>query len=413
MRPVLVVFSAMDPRGGKIGGIETHSRHLARHFPADCDLVFAGIDEAGDTVPGRPLDVTFAGRSLTFLPLAQVPAEQARRSAAGIAGSTTLKFVLGGLRHIGALRRLVAGRPASADLPRVEFAALPLAMGVPFVLTVHSDLTRIASTDSPLKRHGRLKAASEALAFRLARHVFFVNAEIHAAMAAAHPGLAGKSDVMSAPVDTQIFRPLPFPEGETFRLAYAGRFDEVKDPRLMFETVRRLGEKLGGNLEFNLIGPADPEAFAEFAAIRPLAVRHGPQPAEGVATILARSHAAIMTSVSEGMPCFLLETLAAGRAFGSIRLPSFEPLILPDLSGRLVDRAAEPAVSAEHLAEALLAIRQDILAGRYRPARIAASIESYSVRNVFARLFDLHRRITGGPEPLLQAPAITASHASR
>lgn len=400
MRPALFLFCTMDPRANKIGGVETHARHLLRNFPLTWDLIFVGIDEIGDLAPGVGLPLTFAGRAITFVPVARVPSNEAWRSAARLSGSTTLRFVLGGLRHLASLRALARGRLVSADLPRVEFAILPILLRMPFALTIHSDLTRIGATDSLLKRFGSVKLASEWLAFKAARRVFMVNPEIHTALVARHPELALKSDVMPVPVDSQVFRATPFPKTDIFRLAYAGRFDEVKDPGLMFETLALLAEKLEGKLEFHLIGPADPEQFPAFAAIRDFTIRHGPQKAEGVAAILREAHCGLLTSISEGMPCFLLETLASGRAFAAMHLPSFEGLVDEAHNGALVARHSSRTENAEALAEALRGIKVKIAAGIFEPETIARGVAPFSVTSVFARLFDVHQGLAGAePKP--------------
>ncbi|KAF0228352.1 MAG: hypothetical protein FD175_2133 [Beijerinckiaceae bacterium] len=397
-RPLLVVFATLDPRGNKIGGIETHIRHILRNHPAETDLLLVGIDEFGDLPLGQPQAVDFAGRAITFLPVAYVPADEARVSASRLMRSTTLRFVAGGLRHLLALRRLVAGRAVSADLPRVEFSILPALLRVPFVLTVHADLAKASVTDSLLKRYGAAKRWSEALAFATARHVFTVNEGIQAALVAAHPGLAGKSGVLPVPVDTGIFTPAPFPATDTFRLVYAGRFDEVKDPALMFETVAALARKLDNRVEFHVIGSASPDAFPEFAAIRHLTTLHGPRDAEGVAARIRAAHCGIMTSHTEGLPCFLLETLASGRAFTAVRLPTFEAHVVPGVTGQLVERGTSRAETATRLADSLARVWLDIRAGVLKPEVIAATISGLSVTAIFARLFEVHAAIRRGPK---------------
>lgn len=389
-RPLLIVFATLDPRGDKIGGIETHIRHILRNHPVESDLVLVGIDEFGDLSPGVPLAVEFGGRAITFFPVAHVPADEARVAASRLLRSTTLRFVAGGLRHLLSLRALIAGREASADLPRVEFSLLPALLGIPFVLTVHADLAKAGKTDSLLKRYGALKSWSERLAFSRARHVFAVSEAVHAALLSEHPGLQHKSGVLPVPVDTRIFTPSAFPAGDVFRLVYAGRFDEVKDPALMFETIAALSHKLGGKLEFHVIGSANPETFAEFAAIRTLTTLHGPRNAEGVAALIRHAHCGIMTSHSEGLPCFLLETLASGRAFGAVRLPTFEALVRPHQTGLLTDRAETRGETASRLADGFVALWQEICAGKLEPQVIAGSVSHLSVRAIFAQLFDRH-----------------------
>lgn len=393
MRPLFIVFAAMDPRGNKIGGVETHIRHLLRNPPKDADLLHVGLDEAGDLQLGQVIEVPFDGRHIPFLPIAHVPADRAHVSAARLTQSTTLRFVLGGLRYIGAIRRQIGARPASADLPRVEFAALPIVLGIPHVVTIHGDGAKIDKTDSLLKRHGLLKTWSERLALSSARHIYAVSDAISADLAERHPSASERTSVMPVPVDTDRFRPSPFPRADKLRIVYAGRFDEQKDPRLMFQTIAATCRRLSGAVEFHIVGATDPDVFAEFAAIRDVSIRHGACDAARVASIIAEAHCGILTSHSEGLPCFLLETLASGRAFGATHLPAFDPFILPERTGFLVPRQADRTAMVEAVAAGFATLWQDIRAGRLSPNKIAQVVAPFSVQALLARLYATHARI--------------------
>lgn len=389
-RPLLVVFATFDPRGLKIGGIETHVRHMLRYFPAGSDLLLVGLDETGDLSPGRAIDLDFEGRPIRFLPLAHVPVEQSGVAAQRISGSTTLRFVLAGLRHLGALRREVRGRRASADLPRVEFAPLARLAGLPYLLTVHSQITVPEKTASLLQHYRKLRLWSEAFAFARAAHVFAVTPAIHEALVAAYPDLSTRSSVLPVPVDTRLFGASPFPGGDVFHLAYAGRFGAEKDPGLMFASIAAAARRLEGKLRFHVMGGDDPARFAEFGPIAAFTEVHGPQSASGVAAILRASHAGLLTSRTEGLPCFLLETLASGRAFGGVALPSLTPFVKRGLSGHLVERAASPQDTAEAVAEALAGIWGEIRGGQLAPAAIAALAAPYAADTLFREIFERH-----------------------
>ena len=55
---------------------------------------------------------------------------------------------------------------------------------------------------------------------------------------------AKKTEVMSVSVDTRRFRPGPFDlQDGVFRICFAGRLDEFKDPPLMFDVLARLHAK--------------------------------------------------------------------------------------------------------------------------------------------------------------------------
>ena len=95
----------------------------------------------------------------------------------------------------------------------------------------------------------------------------------------------------------------------------------------MFRTIDRLRQRLNGDVGFTTSAPAIRTAFEEFAAIEDITVRHGFKDAAGMAATLASAHAGILTSEFEGMPRFVLETLAVGRPVVAMHLPQLEPVI--------------------------------------------------------------------------------------
>lgn len=52
----------LDPRGNKIGGIETHVRQVMSKHPDDISVLFVGVDEIGDAELGRVHPVKLGDR---------------------------------------------------------------------------------------------------------------------------------------------------------------------------------------------------------------------------------------------------------------------------------------------------------------------------------------------------------------
>jgi glycosyltransferase involved in cell wall biosynthesis len=115
-----------------------------------------------------------------------------------------------------------------------------------------------------------------------------------------------------------------------------------------------------------------------------------------VHAIMSRSHAGILTSYFEGLPCYLLEMLASGRPVGAIDLPQYQPLILPGISGTLVPRNERRDACAEALAENFVSLWRGIVDGRIDPVRLHTLVEPYSVETQFGRLFAMHRALQDG-----------------
>lgn len=394
MNQILCLMHPMDPRGAKLGGIETHVRHMIKHHPADMRIVFVGVDERGDCVLGEPISIEIFGRRIVFLPVAHEPADAINRAATRLLRSITLRTVAGALRHWRTIRRLTREAPASAQLQRFEFAPVARLLGLPAVQVVHGEGSKKDKMDSLIKRFWMVHASAERLALRLASKVMCVNPTIVARIAQEFPHASPKAAMMTVSVDREQFRPKPLDIADgVFRVMFAGRLDEFKDPPLMFRVFRRLHEALGGRFEFHYVGMTDPARYPEFEAIRDCTVMHGFQSADGVARIAASCHAGVLTSFFEGMPCYLLEMLAVGRPFAAIRLPQYDPLVVAGVSGELVERRAEPAESAEALTDAFLRVWANIRDGHFDPEKIAALTEPYSVGQQLAQLFEWQRQI--------------------
>jgi len=129
----LSVIHSFDPRGAKVGGLETFIRDMIAFLPEDFTFLMIGVDALGDLEIGKVTTVEFRGRSFEFLPVLRFPDEQAREAATSVRHSITFQFIQGLIRHLPVLRRKLKERPTSVDLQRVEFAPLVRLLGIPFV----------------------------------------------------------------------------------------------------------------------------------------------------------------------------------------------------------------------------------------------------------------------------------------
>ena len=340
--------------------------------------------------------VRAGARTIDFLPVASIGADAINLAGKSIGGSTTFRFATGALRHLLAIRSALGKATASADLQRFEFALIPRLLGLKTVQMVHGEGAKDQKMDSLIKTYWFLHRFNEGLALRLAARVLCVNDNIVKRMRSLYPAAAAKAEVMTVSVDTGHFTPQPFDPGDgVFRIVFAGRLDEFKDPPLMFRVLASLRERLGGRVAFHYAGTSDPHRYPEFAAIAGMTVRHGFLDGDGIKALLRKCHAGILTSYFEGMPCYLLETLSAGRPFAAIRLPQYDPLVVAGISGALVERSEPDAACHEALVDAFAALWADILAGRIDPAQVHARVDPYSIENQMARLFAHHRALQG------------------
>ena len=393
----LLILHQFDPRGRKVGGIETHVRHLMQYHPDDFSLVHAGVDELGDLPPGRIARIEVSGRAIDFLPVTRFPAEAISCPAKSLLQSLTLAYALGLLRHLPALRRALGSGPATVEVQRYEPAAIAALLRRPLVMVVHSEAGMLGLSDSPIARFGSVQRQSERVGLAASSRIVCVTERIRDRIGAVYPHHVAKTVVMPVPVDTAVFRPTPFETTDgVLRLAFVGRLEAVKDPGLLLATVGELARRLAGRIELHYVGTSDPADYGEFAAVARHVVLHGFQSPAGVARILARCHMGILTSRSEGMPCTLLEALAAGRPLAAIRLPQFDALVQPGVSGALVERQATQSGSAAAMADGILPVWRDIQSSRLAPEDIARLVGPFAITDLLPRHFSLHHEMHFG-----------------
>jgi glycosyltransferase involved in cell wall biosynthesis len=181
---------------------------------------------------------------------------------------------------------------------------------------------------------------------------------------------------------------------DTFRIAFAGRLDEFKNPSLMFRTIHRLRQIMDG-VEFHYVGTSNPNRYPEFSAIEDITIRHGFRSAHEMAQILASVHAGILTSTFEGMPRCVLETLAVGRPVVAVHLPQLEYAIRDGINGYLCHRDCSEEALIECLVTRFSTVRNAIASGQISPATVAEQIKPFTPGIQLARVYRMHREIQG------------------
>jgi glycosyltransferase involved in cell wall biosynthesis len=390
----ICLIHPFDPRGEKVGGLETYIRDFITFHPNDTDLLFIGVDSAGDLRLGQIHKLTFRGRTFDFLPILHYSDLQAREAARSIRTSLTGQFFMALLRHFGLVARLIRSRRCSIDLRRVEFSWLPALLRLPFVQMLHGEGAPKLQMDSLLRKYSFVHNAGERFAVATSSKFLCVNPFITERLQKTYPRRKDKIDTLWTWVNTDIFQPQPLPASTTpFRIVFAGRLDEFKDPPLMFRAIDRLGRRLKSGVEFHYIGTSDPHRFKEFAAIEDITVRHGFKDAAGMAATLANAHAGILTSEFEGMPRFVLETLAVGRPVVAMHLPQLEPVIHDGDSGFLVARIGSADDMADALVQRFVDVHDAMDGGEMDPARIAGAIADFTPGMQLARVYRYHQEI--------------------
>jgi glycosyltransferase involved in cell wall biosynthesis len=259
----ICLIHPFDPRGEKVGGLETYIRDFITFHPADTDLLFIGVDSVGDLKLGEIHKLTFRSRNFDFLPILRYSDQQAREAARSIRTSLTGQFFVALLRHFGPIAKLIRARRCSIDLRRVEFSWLPALLRLPFIQMLHGEGAPKLQMDSLLRKYSFVHNAGERFAVATSAKFLCVNPFITERLQNTYPSRREKIDTLWTWVNTDIFQPQPLPADTTpFRIVFAGRLDEFKDPPLMFRTIARLRQRWDGGVEFHYIGTSDPHRFA-------------------------------------------------------------------------------------------------------------------------------------------------------
>jgi glycosyltransferase involved in cell wall biosynthesis len=393
-RYAICLIHPFDPRGQKVGGLETYIRDFITFHPADTDVLVVGVDSVGGLELGKVHRLTFRERQFDFLPILHYPDAEAREAATTIRKSLTGQFFAALLRHFRSVASEIRKRRCSVDLRRVEFSWLPVILRLPFVQMLHGEGVPKLKMDSLLKKYSFVHHAGERFAIATSEKFLCVNPHITDRIRATYPSSRDKIDTLWTWVNTDIFKVQDFPTASApFKIVFAGRLDEFKVPPLMFKTIARLKEKLAGRVEFHYIGTSNPARFPEFAAIEDVTVRHGFKDAAGMAATLGSVHAGILTSEFEGMPRCVLETLAVGRPVVAMHLPQLEAVIRDGQSGFLVQRGASMDEDADNMARKLLNTHDLVASRRMDPVDIASHTDDFTPRTQLARVFKFHHEI--------------------
>lgn len=389
----LAVIHTFDPRGAKVGGIETFVRDMIAFLPDDFSFLMVGVDAIGDLELGKISKQSFRGVPFDFLPVLHYSDDRAKSAATRVVNSVTFQFMSGLFKHLPAVRRALRSAPSSVDLQRVEFALFVRGLGLPFVQMLHGEGAPKLQMDSILKKYRYVHNINERAAMAACNKFLCVNPVITERMRQTYPRHAGKIDTLSTWVDTELFHPTPFSDTTPFKVAFAGRLDLFKVPSLMFKTMARLNAKLSGGAEFHYLGTSDPSRFPEFDDIKESTVLHGFKSAEGVADVLASVHAGILTSEFEGMPFSVLETVGSGRPVAAIHLPQLASVIKGGVSGTLVARSDSADDMADRLSDAFVELHGAITSGTMTPDGVASQIQDFTPEKQLAKCYDNHRQL--------------------
>jgi len=394
-KPVRVaLFNSGDPRGLKVGGIETYIRDYIQFHPEDIDLLFVGPDEIGDLKLDEINEVTFRGRTIKFLPISRMH-DDANKYPDSIMASDTFRFLKLMWSKRALIGKVLKSGNYSAEIRRVEYAPFFTYLRVPFVQMIHVWGDKSKPMSSILGKHHYIRTGTEYLAAALCYRFYTVNPDLTAMFKRQYKPFGKKFDTLTTWANTDLYRPTPFNTDGTLRLLFAGRTDDFKRLDIMMEAVAAARKLISDPIEFHYVGDGDLNKYAQFPAIEDITVRHGRQPATEVAKIVSHIDIGLLTSEFEGMPRFVIECMASGRPVVALHLPQLEKITRDAVSGYLVPRSDDQVrVIAQRIADTWAGIK----AGQFDPEKVADCVDAHRPTTLLKKIWNDHRRLAGQPE---------------
>ncbi|WP_343525284.1 glycosyltransferase family 4 protein [Sphingomonas sp.] len=387
----VALIHPIDPRGVKVGGIETFVRDYINLHPEDMGIMLIGVDGFGDLELGKVHRVTVRGREIDFMPVVHIPDDVSSVPSGGFFKAVLLQLMMGVLRHYAKIRRILKKGRYTLDLRRIELSILPALFGVRSVQMLHDGATKDKAMSSLLKRFWWVKVAAERFSVRQAGAFYCVNQDLTDRLKATYPRHAHKLGTLPTWANPNIFRRRPFRMDGPINVIFTGRLDLFKRPDLMFATIAE-AHKLSDQVRFHYVGDGDPEAFPEFAPIRDITTRHGRKTSEEIAELLGDMHICILTSDFEGMPRVVMESLTVGRPVVALHLPQLEVVVRDGVSGYLIPRGEEQTrLHARRLIDTYRAIET----GEITPDGVAALVEPFGAATLLGKLWRDHRVLQG------------------
>lgn len=382
----VALIHPIDPRGRKVGGIETFIRDYIALRPANMQLLLIGVDGFGDLPLGKVTSLKVRGRDVDFFPVMRVPDDVESVPTGSVLKAVIPRLFLSVLRYYFPIKKILSAGKYSLDLRRMELAPLATLFRVPSVQMLHDGATKDKAMSSLIKKFWFVKQMAESYSVKHSGTFYCVNDDLTDRLRREYPKHKNKIKTLPTWANPQIFQVAEYEFDLQVNVFYAGRLDLFKRPDLMFRTIAALKRKRS-DVAFHYIGDGNPDDFPEYDEIRDITTRHGRLSSEELARLFRRMHVGILTSDFEGMPRVVMEGLMMGRPFACLHLPQLEKVIKDGVSGYLVERTAG---HVEEHADRLHDLYERMRDGRIQPETVSTYVEPFSAVNLLGRLWGDH-----------------------
>ncbi|MCL1143253.1 glycosyltransferase [Shewanella gaetbuli] len=388
----IISIHPFDPRGFKVGGIETHVRNTIKFFPKNVDLVVVGVDETNQLPLGVPIILTNDfGRSYTFIPVLNTTVIDINTAAKNVFKSLTFNFFFSLFKYQNVIKEKYKELKSSVEIQRYEFSWFCYVNRFSTLLITHGDADPNKKLDSLLGKVWFLHKLNESFAVKKANRVISVSSEQTKRLKNDFPSKADVIEYMTVSVDDNLFIPTPYKlEDDTLRIAFAGRLDEFKRPQMMFKILKTLKNQLNSKIEFHYIGVSNPKVFKEYADVQDIVVCHGFKRSSEIAEMWKGFHMGIVTSVFEGWPVYVMEAICAGRPVVSLRLEQMQETFEKGVCGEMLSVNDDSNNTVSMVCHSVINIWDKIKKRAMCPSDVNESISGFKSSNQINKLFDLH-----------------------
>jgi glycosyltransferase involved in cell wall biosynthesis len=353
-RPVLTIFYQFNPWQSTIGGIQTLIRYYIKYAPPEFDLRLVGTGTDSQQPLDRWQKMELEGRPLQFMPLFYVGDDNVR------------KVVPTSVRYTLALRR----KQLASDFMhfhRLEPSLMTRRWPGDKTLFIHNDIHQQMSNPSGAKnsilwrRFPQVYFALERSLLGQFQQILSCNSDSVDFYRQQYPQWAERIQMVRNTVDNEQFYPLPPLERdrqrqqlahrmglptETRFLLFAGRLHPQKDPVLLVQAIAALNRPQTHLLiagEGELMDTVETEI--QTLGLQDNISLLGAVPLPKLAALHQVSEAVVLTSVYEGLPLVVLESLASGTPVVTTRCGE-TPKFLQSGSGLVCEERTPQAIAA-------------------------------------------------------------------
>jgi glycosyltransferase involved in cell wall biosynthesis len=389
----IISLHPFDPRGKKVGGIETHVRHTIKFKPDNINLIVVGVDESNELELGKVIELENEfGKRYQFLPILNTAKVDINKPAKKILDSLTLNFFIALFKFGKVIKALSQGVDTTIESQRYEFSWFCRFFQLKYVQLTHGDADPNKKIDSMLSKMWFVHYFNEARAVNAAKTIISVSSEQAKRLQKEFPKRANDIHYMTVSVDDSLFKPTPYLlDDGILKIAFAGRLDEQKRPAMMFNIIKKLSDKLDGQVEFHYIGVSDPAIFPEYQVVKDKVICHGFQRSPDIATLWTGFHMGLVTSIFEGWPVYVMEAICAGRPVISLQLEQMANTFSDSKCGVMLDVNNTDESTIDVMVETIFTTWEKIQTAQIEPESVNRKMDPFKASTQLVRLFDLHK----------------------